>query len=181
MIAAARTQEGGFTLVELLVAMTLGIVVLGAAVMLFTNSITGQPALQARDFQIQQARTAMDRMVREIHQGSTVSTATASQLTVITYVDSTCSGGASSTAVSCQVTYSCSGSVCTRTLRNPDGTGSAAAVQVVSGLSSPNVFTYSPSSTAPTYVGVTLSFSPQKGQSAVTLDDGAALENLPQS
>ena len=177
-IARARDNDDGFTLVELLVAMILGMVVLGAAVMLFTNSTAGESNLEARSFQIQQARTAMERIVREVHQGSTVTTATATQLTFLTWVGTTCAGASSSTAVSCQVTYSCASGVCTRTLRNPDGSGSASSVQVVDGLGSNNVFTYTPSSTSPTYIGVSLALAPTPGQDTVTLDDGAALGNV---
>ena len=120
----------------------------------------------------------MERIVREVHQGSVVKTATASQLSLITYVDTTCAGGATATAVVCRVTYSCASGACTRTLSNPDGTGSGSPVQVVNGLSSSS-FTYSPNTTLPTYIGVTLSFAPSQGQNGVTLDDGAALGNAP--
>jgi len=181
-IRRLREEQTGFTLVELLVAMTTAMVVLGGAVMLFTGSLQGQSSLQARAFGVEQARTAMDQIVRELHQGSTVITATASQLTLITYVHkASCGGASSSTAISCRVTYTCASGSCTRTERNPDGTGSGGAVQAVSGLASSNVFSYSPSATAPTYVGVTLPLAPQPGQNAVTLDDGAALGNIPPS
>ena len=71
-----------------------------------------------------------------------------------------------------------SAAACTRTLRNPDGSGSASSVQVVNGLGSNNVFTYTPSSTSPTYIGVSLALAPTPGQDTVTLDDGAALGNV---
>src|SRR4029078_5120338 len=88
----------------------------------------------------------------------------------------TCGGGASSTSISCRVTYSCSGATCTRTEAKPDGTSPGPAVQVVSGLSSSNVFAYTaPTSTAPAYVGVTLAFPAKDGSDAITLADGAAL------
>lgn len=181
LLARARRDESGFTLPELLIAMTAGLVVFGGAVLLNTTSTHGQSGVQSRAYQIQKARTAIDRIVREVHQGSTVTTATPTQLTFLTWVHNTCAGGASSTAVSCRVTYTCTAGTCSRTLRNPDGTGSAASVQVASGLASSDVFTYSPSTTAPTYVGVTLALGSSPGQSAVTLDDGAALGNVPRS
>jgi hypothetical protein len=162
--------------------MTIGMVVLGAAVTIFTGSLNGQSALQSRAFNVQQGRTTVDRMVREIHQGSTVTTATPSQLTFITYVDSaTCGGAPASTAIQCQVSYTCTAGSCTRVERNTNGTGGGNARQVATGLSSSSVFSYSPSPSAPTYVGVTLSFTAQPGQNAVTLADGAALGNVPPS
>ena len=54
-----------------------------------------------------------------------------------------------------------------------------AAQDDVSGISSPNVFSYSPSTTGPSYVGVQLvypSTSAADGE-AVTLSDGVALRN----
>jgi hypothetical protein len=39
------------------------------------------------------------------------------------------------------------------------------------------VFTYSPSSSAPTYVGATFSFPATDGHEAITLSDGAATRN----
>jgi hypothetical protein len=51
-------------------------------------------------------------------------------------------------------------------------------VQVVSGLSSDNVFSYTPpTSTAPASVGVTLSFAAQGPNQGITLSDAAALRN----
>jgi prepilin-type N-terminal cleavage/methylation domain-containing protein len=181
LLARARRDESGFTLPELLIAMTAGLVVFGGAIFLSTSSTHSESGVASRSYQIQNARTAIDRIVREVHQGSTVTTATATQLTLVTWVHSTCSGGVSSTAVSCQVSYTCTAGTCSRTLRNADGSGSGGAVQVAEGLASSNVFTYSPSPTTPTYVGVTLALGSSPGQSAVTLDDGAALGNVPRS
>jgi hypothetical protein len=46
------------------------------------------------------------------------------------------------------------------------------------GLStSSSVFTYSPSTTAPTYVGVTLKIPNPSGAGALTVSDGASLRN----
>jgi type II secretory pathway pseudopilin PulG len=177
-----RREEAAFTLPELLIVMMVGMVVLGGAVLVFRGSLQGQTALQQRSFNVQQGRTAIDRMVRELHQGSTVTTASPNQLTLITYVDrATCGGAAAPTAIQCQVSYTCTAGACTRVERNPDGSGGGTAAQVASGLSSSNVFSYSPSPTTPTYVGVTLSFTAQSGQNAVSLDDGAALGNVPPS
>ena len=178
-IEGLRQDERGFTLIELTVATVIALSLLGVAVSLFTSGVGAQSKLTSRALQIEQARTTADRITRELRQGSSVSTASPSQLTMLTYVHSaTCGGAPSSTAIACQVTYSCSGGTCTRTERNPNGTGGGTAVAVVSGLSSSNVFTYSPDSTSATYVGVTLTLAPQPGHNAVTLDDGTALANF---
>jgi type II secretory pathway pseudopilin PulG len=170
-------EPGGFTLVEMLVATVLSMIVIGGAVMAFTTSIRSQPRIDAQAHAIAQARTTMERIVRELRQGSTVSNASTSQLSIVTYVESTCGGASATTATQCQVTYACSGDACTRRLAKPDGTSPTPATQVVSGLSTNNVFSYSPSATAATYVGVTLTLSSQQGNNAITLSDGAALRN----
>jgi len=177
-LRALARQDRGFTLVELLVATILGLIVVGGGVTVFTVSMNNQPRISSQSAAIQQARTSMDRLTRELRQGSTVSTATASQLSIVTYVHSaTCGGAAASTARTCRVTYTCTAGTCTRTEANPDGSSPGPAVQVVSGLSSTSVFNYLPSSTAPTYVGVTLAFPATGGDHAITLSDGAATRN----
>jgi type IV pilus assembly protein PilW len=170
-------EPGGFTLVEMLIATVLGLIVIGGAVMAFTASIRSQPRIDAQAHAIGEARTTMERMVGELRQGSTISNASTSQLSIVTYVDSTCGGASATTATQCQVTYACSGGACTRRLAKPDGTSPTSATQVVSGLSTNNVFSYSPSATAATYVGVTLILPSQPGHNAITLSDGAALRN----
>src|SRR6266536_1274827 len=94
-------EAAGFTLVELLVASALAMVVIGAAVMAFTASIRSQPRIDSQAHAIAQARTTVERLVRELRQGSSVSSASASQLSIVTYVDSTCGGAATGTATQC--------------------------------------------------------------------------------
>jgi prepilin-type N-terminal cleavage/methylation domain-containing protein len=170
-------EPDGFTLVELLVATVLALVVIGGAVTAFSVSTGNQTRIDTQAQAIGLARTAMEQMIRELRQGSSVSNASASQLSIVTYVDSTCAGSSMTTATQCQVTYACAGGTCTRRLARPDGTSPTSATRVVSGLASNSVFSYSPSATAPSYVGVTLSLPAQTGHPAITLSDGAALRN----
>ncbi len=172
-------EDRGFTLPELLVATAIGLVVIGAAVTAFTAAVGSEPRAESQAGAIQQARTTMEQITRELRQGSSVPSATASQLSIVTYVHSaTCGGAASNTAISCRVTYTCSGGACSRTEAKPDGTLPGPAVQVVSGLSSNNIFDYTaPTSTASAYVSVTLALPAQGGTDAITLSDGSALRN----
>jgi prepilin-type N-terminal cleavage/methylation domain-containing protein len=171
-------SDDGFTLVEMLVATTLALIIIGAAVQVFTASLRSEPRERSRAAKIQGARTAIDRITRELRQGSSVPVATSSQLSIVTYVNAaTCGGTASTTSIPCRVTYTCTGTVCTRSVASPNGSGGGAAVQFASGLSSPNVFSYSPSAANPSFVGVTLAFPAGNGDDAVTLDDGVALRN----
>lgn len=167
-------DQCGFTFVEVLVAMSIGLIVVGGSVVLFRGSVGSQAGITTRSAQIQTARTTAEKVTQEIRQAWAAPTATASQLSILTYVDSaTCGGAQANTAIQCRVTYTCSGGVCSRIERNPDGSGSAPSKQVVSGLQTNNVFTYTPDAAHPSYVGLRLTFAPATGQGAVTVDDGA--------
>jgi prepilin-type N-terminal cleavage/methylation domain-containing protein len=161
--------DEGFTLTELLVAMTIGLVVMGAGVMMFTAAIGSQPKQSARLDQVQDARTTSERIVRELRQGRAAPTATSSELSIETY----CGGAASP----CLVTYTCTAGTCTRVEEAQLEATPPATTTVVSGLSNAIVFTYSPSSSAPRWVGITLQFPAKGGDDAITVEDGAALRN----
>jgi type II secretory pathway pseudopilin PulG len=171
-------EEHGYTLIELLVAALLGLAIVGAAVPLFISGIRSEPRVSSRAADVQQARTTMERITREVRQGWSLPTATASELSILTYVKATsCGGESGSTAIACRVTYSCSAGTCTRMVRNPDGSGSAPATPVVTGLADMPVFTYAPDATTPTYVGITLGFPAGDDEDSITLEDGVTLRN----
>jgi type II secretory pathway pseudopilin PulG len=178
-------SQSGFTLVELLFSSMLGLIVIAAGVTVFTATIRSQPGQTQRGVSIQTARNAMERMTREIRQGSTVYASTSTQLSLLTLVHSASCGGASAdTAIQCKVTYSCSSGSCTRVeAPPPPGTGSGPAVTTVSGLSASDVFRYTSACNAtstsgsPGYICVTLTFQGPNGNNAITVQDGAAPEN----
>jgi Tfp pilus assembly protein PilW len=180
--SALRREEHGLTLIELLVATTLGLVVIGAALTMFVSTIHSQPRDTSKVAAIQQARTTVDRITRELRQGlevvPSVPTPSASQLAVVTYVkQATCGGAAASTSIPCRVTYTCSTAACTRVVAQPNGSAPGPTETVASGLISSSVFTYSPAnSTDPSYVGVSFTFSNSSGQ-PFTLGDGVTLRN----
>jgi len=180
----ALHDERGLTLVELLVAMVLAIIVLGLGLMMLNFALRSESELSARTAKTAQGRTMMESLTRELRQSSSVSVATPTRVVFLTWVKSaTCGGAPATTSIQCQVEYSCTGGTCTRVERNTNGTGGGGAYELVEGLLSNNVFTYTPSPSAPEYVTVTLSFpaDPNSGGSedAVTLQDGAHLRNSP--
>ena len=174
---ALRREERGLTLIELMIAAALGLVVIGGALTMFVGTIRSQPRDTSKVAAIQQARSTVDRITRELRQGlEIVPTPSSTQLGIVTYVKAaTCGGAAASTSIPCRVTYTCSGTTCTRVVAQPNGSAPGPAVQVASGLASPKVFNYEPSAIAPSYVGVSLSIS-TNGQ-PTTLTDGVALRN----
>lgn len=176
---ALRRSERGWTLVEMLVAVTIGMVVLGGAVTVFVGAVRSEPRTSSKVSAIQQGRVALERITRELRQGQDVPTATASKLAVVTYVkQSSCGGSPASEAIACRVTYTCTAGECSRVVAQPDGSLPGAATQVVSDLSTTAVFSYAPSATEPEHVGVELSFTTEQSADPVVLADGATLRNI---
>ena len=176
-VAALQREERGLTLIELMIAAALGLVVVGGALTVFVGAVGSDPRTASRVAAIQQDRVTVDRITRELRQGLETPTASPSQLAIVTYVKAaTCGGAAASTAIPCRVTYTCSGTTCSRVVAQPNGSAPGPTVQVASGLTSANVFSYLPSAADPSYVGVSFAFSAASGP-PVTLGDGVALRN----
>jgi Tfp pilus assembly protein PilV len=191
-VRARLAAEDGITLVELLLAMVMGIIVLSAAVFVFAAGIQLGPHVQERSLEIQQARTMSERITRELRQGSNASVSLdRSQLMILTYVprSTTCNTPATtgSSIARCRVFYRCTtagaSSSCTRTECPPAalsvGTGCELPRTVVSGLSTTQVFSFSPQTPGQAYVGVRLEFPAENGDDAITIQDGVALRNPP--
>lgn len=180
-LRALRREERGFTLVELTVAASLGLVVIGGGVLLFTSVVGAEPRARERASAIADGRVTMERMTRELRQGGQVTVGSPTQLSLLTYVDSaTCGGAYFSTAIQCQVTYSCSAGTCTRVEAAP-GSQTGTPVTVVSGLAPGDVFSYSACAGSPTtyqYVGIRLVYPADDAEDAITLNDGVDLRNL---
>jgi Tfp pilus assembly protein PilW len=171
-------SERGFALVEMLVGVILSLAIIGASITLFVTGLRSEPRAVDRTSQMSSARTFAESVARELRQGGTVQTASATQLSVITYVKrATCAGTAGGPAIPCRVTYTCSSDACTRVSANPDGSGAGIAVEAIDGLSSPNVFSYAPSAGAPTFIGIRLVLDAKEGDDAITIEDGVALRN----
>jgi type IV pilus assembly protein PilW len=174
-------REEGFTLVEMLVAMTMGVVVMGGVLILLIGAMRSQPRLEKQATNIQTARWVLGRMTQEIRNGIRVDKATASSVSFETYVRHTTCGGTAALAstaapTKCEVTYTCSGESCTR-LEAAPRVYSGTTTKIFSGLSNASsVFSWSPAA-SPTYIGVTLKIPDSEGSGALTASDGASLRN----
>lgn len=175
-------REGGFTMIELMVAGSLGVLVLSGTLKLFNVSYGGQDAVAERSADIRDAQVAVDRLTREIREGSGISKTGDNEIELITLVrTSACgSGEQTDTAIQCRVNYSCEAGACTRTESNPAGGGGATEKVFISGLATnhPKVFNYTPNKLEPRLVEVTLSFdAPDTDDDSITLTGGSALRN----
>jgi prepilin-type N-terminal cleavage/methylation domain-containing protein len=172
----------GFTLIELLVATTMGVVLATATGSLLISAVRDEPGISQKSVNIQTVRWALERITRELRNGVEVDKATAASVSFQTYVRHTTCGGStvlpsSSPSIKCEVTFSCSGTICTR-LESAPGEYTGTPTTIFSGISNASsVFTYSPNSTSATYVGVTLTIPNPTGSGSLTASDGATLRN----
>lgn len=175
-------SERGMTMIELLIAAGMALVVLTAAGMVMVMAARNQPRVAERSADIQAGMVLQERIGREIRQGYRIQGATPSQMDLFTFRRvSACGSGtelpASEPAIPCRVTYACSGTTCTRSETDPEATLPPRVEEVATGLSSDQVFAYSPSATAPTYVTTRFVFDASKGDDSITLEDGFELRN----
>jgi type II secretory pathway pseudopilin PulG len=174
--------EAGLTLIELLVATTMSIVLVGAAGSMVISAMRSQPEVSSRANSISSARWVLERMTREIRDGVKVDNATASSISFQTYVRHTTCGGttllaSTSPSIKCEVTYTCTTTSCSRAETALGVLTGGTFRTIFKGIDSSNVFNYSPSAAAATYVGVTLRIPNPSGGSALTVSDGASLRN----
>lgn len=182
------------TLIELLVAMIMGIIVVGGATAMLISAVRTQPQQQEQAESISTARFELERMTREIRNGTSVTPpATSNNVSFVAQVRRTACGGAVPTSAStpsipCQIVYSCTTTSCTRIERNVASTSGGAPTTIVRDIDSSSVFCFVPSAnadptecgpakagTSPTYIGITLSVPNPRGSGHLTISDGASL------
>ena len=178
---ASMREEGGFTLVELLVGSAMGVVVMSAVAMLLISAVRDQPRISKQAQNVTTARWVLERMTRELRGGIALKgTTTPSKVSFEAYVRHTTCGGSTplaSTAapITCLVTYECSATACFRS--EGASVGSPGTPQLIfSGINSNQVFEAVPAG-KPTYVKVTLRLPNPSGPGALTVSDGASLRN----
>jgi Tfp pilus assembly protein PilW len=177
----ALADEEGMTLIELLIAAAIGIVVVGAAGAVLISAVQQQPEMSKRSQQVTDARVVLERMTRELRNGVTVYESSPSAVAFETRVRRTSCGGsaasASQSSILCRVKYSCTTTGCSRTETAPEVSTGGTPESLVEGLSSSQVFSYTPPED-PTYVGVTLEIPDPDGTGSLTISDGASLRTL---
>jgi prepilin-type N-terminal cleavage/methylation domain-containing protein len=136
-------EEGGFTLVELIIVMAILTVVLGAVVALFTSGIKADADQNARFKSQQDLRLALDKLRTDVHTSCAISTPTTynSWLTSVTLYKpaDNCAAGSNS------VSWCTSANGSTYNLyRIVSASCTGATVKVAAGLTTANVFLYFP-------------------------------------
>ena len=172
-------DEEGLTLIELLLVTVLGTVIFIAGTNILIASVRGESQASDRAAAVQEARVMIEGVTREVREGYGVEVADSNSLTLLTYVrKASCGGAPASESIACRVTYECQAGTCTRGESDPEGSGPGTPVEVVRGVASDAVFSYSPSASDPNYVGVELVMPAElEGEDAITLEDGVALRN----
>ena len=137
--------DAGFTLIEVLITVTLLVVVVGSMMGVFESVQRSEAFVQNRSEALDEMRLAIDQMSKDIRQATSVSAnSTPSYIDIQTYV----------LGVSKEVVYQATGSTLTRKV----GTGTAVRIQTR--LTSTNLFTYTDAVSDVSLVGLTLSVNP---------------------
>jgi type II secretory pathway pseudopilin PulG len=192
-LQARLRQEGGFTLMEMLVGMLMTMAIFMAAMPVIDGATRTEGRIETSAMSVGDARVFTERVGRDLRLTDKVYSVGPTSLSVETYVRHTACGSgtpsaASDPAIQCTVTYDCSAGTCTRQ------EGGAAPTTVATGLSDDNVFSYPcpPNPTAGSscpavpnpdevrYIGINavLPNPSDIGGDAITLQDGTALRNV---
>lgn len=183
------------TLIELLVAMIVGVIVVGGATAMLISAVRAQPKQQEQAQSISTARFQLERMTREIRNGVSVTTASSNGVSFVARVRRKECGGevstsATATAIQCQIVYTCTTSSCARTERKVGETSGGTTTTLATGINSSEVFCFVPSAnidptecaavkagTSPTYIGITLHVPNPSSPGSLTITDGASLRS----
>lgn len=191
-------DEAGMTLIEMLVAATMSVIIVGASCAMLISAVRDQPALSKKAQNVTTARWQLERMVRELRNGVDLVTKSPTEVTMLAQVRRVACGGAvqessSADPIKCRVTYRCVGATCTRSEATTEGTPVGTPEVAISGLGNANVFCFVPSAesdptkcgpaqtgeaaVAPTFVGVNLEVPNPEGPGLLTISDGATLRS----
>ena len=183
------------TLIELLVAMVMGVIVVGGATTMLIRAVRAQPKQQKQAENIDTARFELERMTREIRNGVVVTASAPNSVSFVARVRRTSCGGTvptnlSTPAIQCQIVYSCTTTTCSRVEREVGKASGGVVSTIVTGINSSEVFCFVPSSNpdptecgpaqpsnSPTYIGITLKVPNPSGPGLLTISDGASMRS----
>jgi type II secretory pathway pseudopilin PulG len=184
-LRSRSSGEGGFTLVELLVAAGMGVVLMGAIASLVISAVKYQPRISKKAENVTSARYVLERMTRELRSGERIEAGSASELVFVAYERRNPCGSSTvlpegQPSVPCKITYSCTTTSCSRTEAAPGSpVGSGTTQRLFAGINSNQVFSF-PQGVKPTeatYVKATFRLPDPQGSGSLTISDGASLRN----
>jgi hypothetical protein len=185
-------SERGHTLPELMYVVMLLLIILVVVLLVSQLVARNEPRIRERAGEIDQARVLVERLDRELRLSSRIDFAAPNRIVFEGYVRRLACGGAvppggdNRAAVSCEIDYTCSAGICSRTERAPAtgvGTGGTTR-EMVRGLSNSTPFSCIPdcSLSQPTlstisWIGVSFAFPATDGEDSITLSGGTNLRN----
>lgn len=159
--------EPGFAITELIVVCGLLTVVLGAVVLFLDTTVKLAPEAQERAHVVDEARGGVERMTRELRQGSAATLISPQEITFTAYVRP---DGAA--AEEREVTYDCSeDGECWRYEAGGD------QERLFAGLENSNVFTQTLSAGVPRYIDIAVELESEGADAPIYLRDGVELRN----
>jgi prepilin-type N-terminal cleavage/methylation domain-containing protein len=179
LIARLRRDQRGFTLIELLVAMPLALLLVFAAFNLYRVAANSQSATGNRADAVQSARTALERMTRELRQvgppvGVSLSPVRFTNSQVMDFTTWTRPGGG--TSQQRNVRYDCSAGRCLRS-EGPIGGALGTPTLVVDDVQNVDIFDPRPDYLYPDYVAIKLNVRVKGQTRPITITDGVGLHN----
>jgi Tfp pilus assembly protein PilW len=162
--ARARRSERGFSLVELVIALSILMVVIGAILSQLTSAQESEHFASDRSAMLDQTRQSMARMTLDIRQASWIDPASDNNhLSMSTYV----------TGAQATVTYDIVGTDLWRTV------GGRPAEKLQTNLAAASIFTYEPSAANAQVVSILLQVQPPASPDAmIQLTSEARLRNI---
>lgn len=166
------SSRDGFTLIEVLVSITLLLVVGGTVLTMLEIGVRTEPKITQRSQRIADGRVALERMTRELRQTYSVRTTGSTEIDVLTYLRSN-----SASALERRVLYQCGDGQCLRSEAAPNEAFAGSGTLFLDGVENPDVFSYSPNTISPEFIKVKLVLSIPGQGATITLSDGVNLRN----
>jgi prepilin-type N-terminal cleavage/methylation domain-containing protein len=166
-----RDDQSGFTLVELLVAMPIGLIVVFMALLVLDTAVPYELRTREHAQALRDQEVGLERMTRELRDATSFTFLTSQKIEFDVHIRS--AGGLR------KVQYDCSsGDHCLRLEGPVGGTVSPAGAVIVDALVNPDVFEPEPDFVNPRYVGLVARVRISDDRRLITLRDGIDLRNL---